>query len=48
MRTSTMPTDQQVDCDKVSGVCPVFRMEALRQIIGRFGGSCDAEHFTYG
>lgn len=48
MRTTSLPTDRAVTCDKVNGACPLFRRAALDQVVELFGGPYDPSYAMYG
>ena len=48
MRTSSLPVDTARVCDKVNGACPLYRGDALDDVVTLGGGPYDAEYFVYG
>ena len=48
MRTRNLPVDAARTADKLNGACPLFRMDALAEVIGRFGGPYDETYDMYG
>ena len=48
MRTRALPTDRATICDKLNGATPLFRRDALDQVIEMFGGPYDPTYDMYG
>ena len=48
MRTKSLPTGTAMICDKLNGATPLFRRDALDQVIEIFGGPYDPTYDMYG
>ena len=48
MRTRALPTDRAMVCDKLNGATPLFRRDALDQVVELFGGPYDPTYDMYG